>query len=162
MKFLIVSYNVHGLAARESRLRLQHVLSDLHPPCQIPCVQEHKIRAGSVNLLQAEIWNAAQFFTAPARDGVHALRNDEVTVGAGGAFIAINPRLSAHVTQHGAILGSQGIWIHLDHPVTGKMGIANIYAPNSSAEHITLWRHLFDSLDPSIPWVYVYRRLEYG
>lgn len=69
---------------------------------------------------------------APARDGVHAMRNDVVLVGIGRAFIVVNLRLATHITQHGSILESQGIWIHLDHRVTSKMGIANIYAPNLS------------------------------
>lgn len=99
-----MSYNVHGLAARESRLQLKSILSDIHPPCQTLCVWEHKLRARSINLLRMEIWNVIQFFTAPTRDGAHAPKNDVVPTGVGGTFIAINPRLAAHVTQHGTIL----------------------------------------------------------
>lgn len=91
MKIPIVSYNVQGLAARNSRLRLKHFLQDLHPPCQVLCVQEHKIRSGSENLLRMEIWNAAKYFTAPDRDDAHAQRNPAVPAGSGGALIAVNP-----------------------------------------------------------------------
>lgn len=109
MRFPVVSYNVHGLAARDSRLRLKNFLNDIHPPCQILCAQEHKIRAGSINLLWMEIWSTAQFFIAPARDGVHAQRNDVVPAGVGGAFIAVNPRLATHITNHGTILDNLGV-----------------------------------------------------
>lgn len=152
----MISYNVHGLAARDSRLRLKRFLADLHPPCQVLCIQEHKLRSGSENLLRMQIWNSVYFFTAPARDGVHAQQNDAIPTGAGGAFIAVNPQLATHITQQGTILQSQGVWIHLDHLATGKMGIANIYALNSAAERITLWRHLFVTLDASIPWIFTY------
>lgn len=47
----MVSYNVHGLAAYDSRLRLKNFLHTIHPPCQVLCIQEHKLRSGSENLL---------------------------------------------------------------------------------------------------------------
>lgn len=56
-----------------------------------------------------EVWNAAQFFTMLAWDGVHGLRNDAVPAGIGGDFIVVNSRLAPHVTQHGSILENQGV-----------------------------------------------------
>lgn len=67
-----------------------------------------------------EIWKVAQFFITPARDGLHDMRNDIVLVGVDGAFIAVNPTLATHVVQHGTFLQSHGVWIHLDHLVTGS------------------------------------------
>lgn len=102
-----------------------------------------------------EIWNAAKFFIALARDGVHAHKNAAVPASSGEAFIVVNPQLATNIIQHGVILQSQGVWIQIDHPMTGKLGIANIYAPNSSTDRITLWRHLFDTLEASIPWIFI-------
>lgn len=103
-----------------------------------------------------DIWNVAQFFIAPARDGAHAQQNDAILARIGGAFIVVNPRLASHVSQHDTILKSQGVWIHLKHPIIGKLGIANIYMPNSATKRITLWHYLFDTLDATIPWIRIW------
>lgn len=76
--------------------------------------------------------------SSPTWDGVHVQQNVAVLVGAIRAFIAVNPQLAMHVIQHGTILQSLGVWIHIKHHATGKMGIADIHAPNSSIERIIL------------------------
>lgn len=93
----MITKNMQGLAVRESRLRLKQFLKDVKPSCQILCAQEHKIRAGSINILQMEIWNSTQFFNAPAVDGANAQRSDAIPARCGGAFIVVHNQLSPYI-----------------------------------------------------------------
>lgn len=138
MKFPILSYNLQGLTARDSSLKLKRFLGDMKPSYQILCVQEYKLRSGSTHLLRQQIWNTTVFYIVLAADGQHALRNDSIPTRCGGAFIAIAPKLMPYIIQHDTILGNQGVWIHMQHPEFGPLGIANNYAPNSTAARITL------------------------
>lgn len=44
------------------------------------------------------------------------------------------------------------MWVCLDHPAWGKIGIAGIYRPNNPLNRATLWNSLSASLDSQFRW----------
>lgn len=137
MKFPIVSYILQGLATQDSMLKLKRFLGDMRPSCQVLCVQEHKLRRGPC-IYSARKYGRLQHSILPQLPMDNTLQNNDVLVGCGGSFIAIAPKLVPYIIQHDTILDSEGVWIHLQHPEFGQLGIANIYAPNSQVPYITL------------------------
>lgn len=149
----ILTYNVRGLANRHRRLRAKQFLGSLHHRPDILCLQEHKLRAGRLQRLEWEVWKGASWYVAPATDGRHAQRNDNVTAGLGGLAVAVSPRLTPYVTAHGICCAGRAIWICIDNEKFGRLGFLGIYAPNSSGERAALWRELSTCIDSSHRWI---------
>lgn len=93
------------------------------------CGQEHKLRIVEVHNLQA-LWPSALFVIAPAKDDVHARRNQRVPAGRGGVFLAMGPHLSPFVTRTGILPSGRAVWALLDHPLLGRIGFLALYTPN--------------------------------
>lgn len=149
----ILSYNVRGLNSRGKRLRTKLFLESRHRSPDILCIQEHKLRAGSLSRLEFEIWNTASWTSSPAADGIHASRNQLVNGGLGGLAIAIGQRMVPYVSDRGILPSGQAVWVHFENDRVGKLGFVGIYAPNSSRERCALWQELFVSLDPQFQWI---------
>lgn len=80
-------------------------------------------------------------------DGRNAQRNCHLPAGCGGVFLAIGPRLRASITKKGIIPPERAVWVHIDHPTLGQLGILAVYAPNGKCERAVVWHELADLLD---------------
>lgn len=118
----------------------------------ILCGQEHKLRSQNTSWLHG-IWPGAEFLTAPALDGVHARRNQRVPAGKGGVFIAVGPKHKGYITNKGIAASGRAVWVHLDLPNCGQVGVLALYAPNDYRERTALWHKLTHLLDKNRPWV---------
>lgn len=105
----ILSYNVRGLTTRKKHLRTRLFLEHLHQSSDILCIQEHKLRASGYSHLEYKIWNTAAWTFAPAADGLHAQRNQNVNNGLGGLAVAIGKHLSPYISAKGIMPGGRAI-----------------------------------------------------
>lgn len=80
-------------------------------------------------------------------------RNPSVPAGCGGVFLAIGPQLNFFVYASGITTSERVAWVHLDHPLLGKIGILATYAPNGDKYRARFWNELADSIDPSRNWI---------
>jgi exonuclease III len=148
-----MSYNLQGLTSRNRRVRFRTFLRDLDCIPDVLCIQEHKIRVSQLGILKKEIWNSALFISAPAADGVHAQRNDGVIGGKGGVSLAVGSRISPFVSASGVLPCPRAVWVHINHPRWGALGVMGIYAPNSATSRMKLWKDMFDVTDNSRQWI---------
>lgn len=61
--------------------------------------------------------------------------------------------MRSYVVAKGIIQSERAVWVHLDHPQMGRIGIAAVYAPNKHPERKALWHKLADTLDKSRQWI---------
>lgn len=125
MAIKMLTYNWRGLTTPEKCMRAQLFLSGLSTPVDIICGQEHKLRSHNTHLLQS-IWPTADFLVAPAIDGVCARRNNKVPAGCGGVFLAVGPSLKCHVVAKGIVQSKRAVWMHVDHPQLGRIGLLSL------------------------------------
>lgn len=88
-----------------------------------------------------------------AADGIHALRNPEVEAGRGGVALGISMDLAPFINQEGITRCGRAVWICLDHPDWGRLGLLGVYGPNTSEERTALWGALVHILDDSYRWI---------
>lgn len=151
MEINVVSYNVRGLNSRKARIRLKSFLKEVH--CNIVFIQEHKLRVINDRLLSTQIWKNGVLYTAPAKDGVHALRNPLVYVGEGGLAIGVPTAIAPLVSNVTISPCGRAIMLHVDDPLGIPFGLLNIYGPNSAVERTELWEYLSIVIDADRPWL---------
>lgn len=117
------------------------------------CIQEHKLRVGRLSRISQEVWPGSHWLCAPAADGVNALRNPEVTAGRGGIALGISLDLAPYITHEGITRCGRAVWICLNHPDWGRLGLLGVYGPNSSEGRTDLWNVLYHTLDTSYRWI---------
>lgn len=148
----ILSYNIRGLASRSRRVRTRILLENLHHQPDILCLQEHKLRQGRTDRIQREVWRSASWICAPAAEGVHASRNQQVIAGKGGVALGIRSDLAPFIARQGITNCGRAVWVCIDHPEWGRMGFTGIYGPNDTDGRISLWAELTATLDVSFKW----------
>lgn len=136
-----MSFNLRGLTTTIKRIQTKCFIQDLHKPLDILSGQEYKIRRENLGWLNG-IWPQAEIIANPAVDGRPARRNNCVPMGKGGIFLAIGPRLKASIIDKGFVPSGSTIWVHLDHPTLGKLGVLVVYAPNHRREGLTCGMNL--------------------
>ncbi|KAL3692894.1 hypothetical protein R1sor_006545 [Riccia sorocarpa] len=153
MKLVLGSFNVIGLCSRTARTRLRNFIQGTRPNRHILAIHEYKLRDIGIDFLTKSIWPQANFFTLPATDGVHAIRNPTVTSGKGGVIVAVAPSVASLVTNNGTLPRNGGIWLHIETPDGRKLGLAAVYAPNAASDRALLWQALENTLDPTRHWI---------
>lgn len=76
----------------------------------------------------------------------------------GGVFWGLGLRLKASTTDRGIIPSQCTIWVHIDHPPLGNIGILEIYALNGKCERVVVWHKLAYLMDNKRDWRYEYGR----
>jgi exonuclease III len=115
------------------------------------CIQEHKLRQGSIDLLR-EVWTDGHFVTAPAKDGENARRNNRVKGGKGGVAMGIRANLQPYIITEGILPSNWGVYVTMKHPKFGDIGFLGVYAPNESKERAKLWKEMTASIDINYKW----------
>jgi exonuclease III len=149
----ILSWNCQGLTSLGRRRRLNTILYKLPRTVDILCIQEHKLQDGNTDLLHCDVWTQGKIIASEATDGVHGARNCQVLGGKGGVALAFSPKWSPHISTEGILGSNRGVWVILDHPRLGRLGIMGIYAPNNSQERTILWQEMYCEMDNSIKWM---------
>ncbi|KAL3679807.1 hypothetical protein R1sor_022763 [Riccia sorocarpa] len=104
-------------------------------------------------MLIAQIWPGASGTFLPAANGAWAARNGNTSSGKGGVLLLLAPWLQKHAKNSGTLPRNAGVWISLKDTGGPEIGIAAIYAPNTSALRSAIWTELSSSLDQNLRWV---------
>lgn len=135
-------------------MRARILLEGLQGSPDIICLQEHKLCAGRTDRIAKEVWRPAYWITAPAVDGIHALRNGQVEAGRGGVALGFSQDLRTFITKEGILQDGRAAWACLDHPTWGRLGVVGVYGPNTGEGRLALWSELTLSLDPTYHWIF--------
>lgn len=149
MDLHVVSFNIRGLNSRISCTRLKLFLKDIK--FNVLFLQEHKLCHVNELLLAKQIWSGGKFFTIPAVDGTHALRNPIFPSGRGGIAIVVSHDIASKVAQVKISPYGRAIMLHIDDPHGENFGLLNIYGPHSSVERVALWNYILLNIDAERP-----------
>lgn len=116
--------------------------------------QEYKLQAHNLKCLQF-IWPSATFVAAPALDGIHVERNDNVLAGGEGVFLAFGSKWHQYFTTTGILQSDKACWAHFEHPQLGRFSVLAVYAPNKDSKRAELWHEIVDGMDPHQKWFFV-------
>lgn len=67
--------------------------------------------------------------------------------------MVVGPSLRGLIVARGITPLGRAMWVHMDHPQMGWIGIIAIYAPNESRLRADLWHELANTLDKSKTWI---------
>ncbi|KAG0504512.1 hypothetical protein KC19_N025700, partial [Ceratodon purpureus] len=98
------------------------------------------------------LWRHAQCYASDASPGYGHLE-DETGAGCGGTITLLAPKWTHAVTASGSILENRVQWLILSGLPGGDLGIANIYAHNTSPERCTLWETMARDLPTHCRWL---------
>lgn len=154
MEFNIATYNCRGLTNLVERIKAKCFVHDLLDPLDVLSGQEYKARRQNLGWLDS-IWPLAEFISAAAIDGKNAYRNPHVPAGHGGVFLATSPRLKASIPDMGFVPSQCVVWVHIDHPTLGNIGILAIYVPNGKNERAMFWHELANLMDKKRDWIVI-------
>lgn len=111
------------------------------------------LAVGRRSHISNEVWSGAHWLRAPATEGIHALRNPEVEAGRGTVALDISLDPSPFISQEGISQCGRVVWICINHPIWGRLGMVGVYGPNSGEGQAALWKNLLHALDASYRWI---------
>ncbi|KAL3692854.1 hypothetical protein R1sor_006505 [Riccia sorocarpa] len=94
---------------------------------------------------------ALKGYSSQQRTG-HGQQGATTQSGKGGVLLLYAPWIKEYINQTGLLPREAGIWISLKDQTNLELGVAAIYAPNSSALRTQIWSDLADFLDPALKW----------
>lgn len=61
--------------------------------------------------------------------------------------------MKASIIAKGCLPSGRVVWVHLDHPTLGKLGVLALYALNGQILRADMWHELADNLDNKMNWI---------
>jgi exonuclease III len=147
-----MTFNARGLNDESASDTLKLYIQDTHPRLDILAIQEHKLRGSTLTRLGSSLWRSASFRGLDASPGYgHAPHEDEA--GCGGVATFLAPQWSRLVSATGSLFDNRVHYFILSGLPGGDVGIANVYAPNSSPHRCALWTVLARELPSTCRWI---------
>jgi exonuclease III len=131
------SWNVAGLCHPHRKYKVLNWIKTRRTPLAALALQELKTDDFRLDVALQTILPRYQYFSSPPYEG------------RGGSALLLQPSLP--VTSSGMLNEGRVTWVIVSHP-EGPVGLASIYAPNSSQLRATLWEELKNTL-PSAKWI---------
>jgi exonuclease III len=131
------SWKVAGLCHPHRKYKVLNWVKTQRRPLAVLALQELKTEDFRLDVALRTILPRYQYFSSPPHEG------------RGGSALLLHPLLK--VTSSGILDEGRATWVTVSHP-EGLIGLASIYAPNSSRLRATLWEELKNSL-PSAQWI---------
>jgi exonuclease III len=128
---------VAGLCHPHRKYKILNWVKTWRPPLAALAFQELKTDDFWLDVALRTILPRYQNFSSPPYEG------------RGGSALLLHPLLT--VTSSGILDEGRATWVIVSHP-EGPVGLASIYAPNSSRLWATLWEELKTTL-PSAQWI---------
>jgi exonuclease III len=147
MKVKIITHNVQGLNNPVAVNRLKNYYFPLLRDVDVLCLQEHKLREQNLLDLGQVLWPQATCF------GCEATVGNQVEAGRGGLYMLISPKIRHLIHSQGVIGANLAQWVVLKGLPRGDVAIANVYAPNSAHDRMTLWQEMVRCLPLNCRWV---------
>jgi exonuclease III len=144
MKLNLLTFNVHNLNEDAAVDSLRGYIQDYKPKLDIIAIQEHKMHGEALQRLGTRFWRSTTFWGLEASLGYGHSQFPMVTRGLEvEAFLhSLPPQWSRLISQSDHLLNNRVQWFILSKLPSGDVGIANIYAPNSSSLICELWSAL--------------------
>lgn len=152
MRLNFLSFNARGLNDASAIAALQLYMQDCRPIPDIVMIQEHKCRGSAMQNLGKALWRHATFWGMEASPG-YGHDEDATGAGCGGIATLLAPRWESLVSASGSIFDNRVHWFILSGVPGGDLGIANVYAHNSSPERCQLWEAMTRELPGHCRWV---------
>lgn len=152
MRLNLLSFNARGLNEQAAIDSLQLYIQDCRPALDIVMIQEHKYRGSALANLGKALWRQAKFWGQEALLG-YGHNENELGAGCGGIATLLAPRWTSLVSATGTIHDNRVHWLILSGVPGGDIGIANIYAPNSSLDRCHLWEDMTRELPGHSRWI---------
>lgn len=148
----MLSYNLQGMASKKCWL-WQELSLKAYTHCLIFCACKSisSKEVGHNRLPYKVLWNT-YFIIAPTIDGIKAQHNDCIDARKGGVCLAIQGKLRDHIIEQGMLPSQRAIWVKINDPCAGKIGVLGISAPIEAPNCTLLERGIFSKLDFTFKW----------
>lgn len=137
MRLKFLSFNARGLNEPSTVDALHLYIHDCRSIPDIILLHEHECRGQALANLGNSLWQQAQFWGLEASPSYGHTEN-ETGVGCGGLATLLAPRWSNAVSASGAIFENRVHRFIISGLPGDDLGIANIYAHNTSAERCSV------------------------
>ncbi|KAG0573836.1 hypothetical protein KC19_VG213600 [Ceratodon purpureus] len=152
MRLNLLSSNARSLNDPTAVDSLKLYIQDCQPTLDIIFIQEHKRRGEALLQLGPPLWRQATSYGLDASPA-YGNEDDDPGAGCGGTISKLSPRLAHAVSATGQLFDNRVHSLILSSRPVGDLGIANVYAHNSSSERCHLWEAMARELPPHCRWL---------